>query len=120
MNNENHGTLREEFPLHKACDNLPLYSLKLAMLPGEGRRAFTHMLKHLSRIRCRKIGELLDLKWADIEGTDGLGETSYFLLLDLLKRILDDPSLIVDIEAAAKSQRIEAIKKRLRDMGMIN
>jgi len=110
MNDENHGTLREEFPLHKACDNLPLYSLKLAMIPGEKRRAFTHMLKHLSRIRCRKIGELLDSKWADIEGTDGLGETSY----------LDDPSLILDIEAAAKSQRIEAIKKRLRDMGMIN
>jgi hypothetical protein len=124
------GTVREEFPLHKACENLPLYALKLAMLPGEGLRPFSHLLKHLSKTRCRKIGELLAARWKDINGIVNFGDASRSLLRDLLQRVLDDPSLIVDIEAAARreeevhkrmeqEQRIEAIKQRLRNMGLV-
>ncbi|MBW4083508.1 hypothetical protein [Paenibacillus sp. S150] len=88
------------------------------------------MLKKLNLAGYKRIGDILDAADAELLSVDGLPRREYDILLEFLQRISDDPGLIINLEVlelmeagsnskAERERKIEVIKQRLREMGMI-
>ncbi|QQZ64533.1 hypothetical protein JI735_34425 (plasmid) [Paenibacillus sonchi] len=130
MADEFQKTLRDSFQIHKACEKLPIQHIKLAVKPGEKRIPVNKMLRKLSLAGYARIVNILDAPCNEFVNIVDFGPSEYDLLLDLLQRISRDPGLIVHLEVfkvleeenkskEERDRRIDMIKHRLRDMGMI-
>ncbi|QQZ60482.1 hypothetical protein JI735_28965 [Paenibacillus sonchi] len=130
MTKELQGTLRDRFMIHKACEGLPVSHIKLAVKPGEKRTPVNKMLKSLTLAGYERIGDILDIQYSKVGIINGLERSECNLLFGLLRRISNNPSLIINLEILrlleeeyiTKEERkgkIEVIKHRLREMGMI-
>ncbi|MNO45146.1 hypothetical protein D3C76_354080 [compost metagenome] len=130
MANELQGTIRDSFMIHKACEGLPINHIKLAVKPGEKRTPVNKMLKSLTLAGYERIGDILDIQCSKIGIINGLERRECILLLGLLRRISNDPGLIINLEVLRlleeeyitreeRKGKIEVIKNRLREMGMI-
>lgn len=130
MSNDFHSILRDRFHIHKSCEALPINHIKLAVRPGEKRTPVNKLLKKLNLAGYKRIGDILDAADAELLSVDGLPRREYDILLEFLQRISDDPGLIINLEVlelmeagsnskAERERKIEVIKQRLREMGMI-
>ncbi|WP_039791003.1 hypothetical protein, partial [Paenibacillus riograndensis] len=98
MANELQGTLRDSFMIHIAGEGLPINHIKLAVKPGEKRTPVNKMLKSLTQAGYKRIGDILDAQYSKIDIINGLERSECKLLIGLLQRISDDPSLIINLE----------------------
>lgn len=132
--------LEDEFPIHKKFYKLPIYTIKTALREGESTQTYGKLINAIRSAGYATIGDLLQTTWQTLDRTYRLGNEPYIMLLNLLQRITDRPSLLPEPlpelideleepeeqplirsqeEELQRQQRIEEIKVKLRNMGMI-
>ncbi|MEK4512842.1 hypothetical protein [Paenibacillus sp. FSL K6-2524] len=110
--------LRIEFPIEESYEALPIYALKAALADHETNRTASMLIKALRMAGYITIGDIINSSWIDIKNSRGIGKTKCHLLKVSLLNISANPEQL-NIDKIEQNRRLNDIKKKMRNMGMI-
>jgi len=122
--------LSDYFQIDADCLDKDIFCLMDIRKENENVTILCRAINGLRRIGCYNIGDLLGLTHHQVNCTRGMGTKTRYLLYTLLTRIEYKPELIrycheppmsiaIQERTPKSSERMEEIKDRLREMGMI-
>ncbi|MFS0722364.1 hypothetical protein [Paenibacillus sp. 1P07SE] len=111
--------LKQMYPVKEACRRLDLSYLHAATREEDNEQTLRRLLMVLRANHYMKIEDVLEASWADLGRLRQMGDTSLELLAALFERIVKHPDLLIDEASAEREQKLQAIKKRLREMGLV-
>ncbi|NQX57522.1 hypothetical protein [Paenibacillus qinlingensis] len=80
----------------------------------------TRIWKALNSAGYQNVESLLNATRTDLMKVRDIGQARQTLLFDLLHRVSDKPEIVHYVSEELKRIKLEGIKKKLREMGMIN
>lgn len=111
--------LKHFFDIIEPCRALDINELRRAAYADEYKKTISLMIGSLRRKRYLTIGHVLDATWAELGQVRNFGIKCQLMLFSFLERIANHPECLVQLEAVERNRKITAIKRRLREMGMI-
>jgi nucleotidyltransferase/DNA polymerase involved in DNA repair len=122
--------LREYYPIAEVYLDKDIACIAEAMHDSDNKPNVTRIINSLRLNDYNDLNDVFNATREEINQIRNLGAGCQMLLYALLKRISDNPQAIINCPAVAKNNvstlqpqinsRIEEIKARLREMGMIN
>ncbi|MBJ6363236.1 hypothetical protein ACFOQM_18620 [Paenibacillus sp. GCM10012307] len=111
--------LKYYFPVKEPILTLNINELRRAAYSDDNKKTVSLMIGALRRRRYLTIEDLLNTTWKELGSIRNFGITCQLLLFDFLERISEHPEYLISLDAYERSRKLEAIKGRLREMGMI-
>ncbi len=111
--------LKHYFDIIEPCLTLDINELRRVAYADEYKKTISLMIGSLRRKRYVTIGHVLNATWAELGQVRNFGIKCQLLLFSYLDRIVHHPECLIHLEVVERNRKITAIKRRLREMGMI-
>ncbi|MNO78304.1 hypothetical protein D3C76_694380 [compost metagenome] len=114
-----HDTLYSQFPIERSLLSLGVICLGQVADDSDNNTEISKLIMILDNAGIYTIGELMGMTFADLLDISRIGTKRRDLFFKLLQRLSSNPELLMTENEIKRLKKLEGIKNRLREMGMI-
>lgn len=115
----NNIPLNSQFPIDSSILYLGIISLYRVATDQSNVTEISKIIVILTNFKVTTLGNLVDMTQGVLKELPGLGAKSITLLFSLLKRISNNPEVLMTEDEIRRKIKLDDIKMKLRDMEMI-